>query len=240
LKSLVSRYVEEQQDEDPVEDAPAASFNPSADAAPDSATPSRKVITSSDCSYSKLISKIKENQAKQANSQASAADAIAQQTERSKASIQSVAQAPLAVPLSPCVQPAAPDKHKTVASNKPFAGLVDYPSFNQADESDYSYSDSDSHSPVTPAPHNGHIQPKVPKNKDKSFLGKKNSSLKKDGEVSKVIDSYDAVKWPSNRDQMIIDKIACYIVKNGAKFEQTIKSRGEFSLIALLIYSNLT
>ncbi|KAA0184534.1 hypothetical protein HAZT_HAZT003335 [Hyalella azteca] len=219
------RYVEEQQDEDPVEDAPAASFNPSADAAPDAATPSRKVTTFSDCSYSKLISKIKENQAKQANSQASAADAISQQTEKSKASIQSVAQAPLAVPSSPCVQPTAADK--TVAPNKPFAGLVDYPSFNQADESDYSYSDSDSHSPVTPAPQNGDIQPKVTKNKDKSCLGKRNSSLKKDGEVSNVIDSYDAVKWPSNRDQMVIDKIACYIVKNGSRFEQTIKSRGD-------------
>lgn len=120
----------------------------------------------------------------------------------------------------------------TVAASKTFTGLVDYPSFNQADESEYSCSDSDSDIELAPAltRNGGHKTSKSPSKTNGKSSPKKKSSEKQD--------SYANILWPSRNEQMLIDKIACYIVKNGSKFEQAVKARGKKLTISLISFLN--
>ncbi|KAF2366726.1 Suppressor of white apricot N-terminal domain [Trinorchestia longiramus] len=225
------RYHEDEQQEEETPDMPAASFNPSADAAPGSTTPSKATSTvSADCSYSKLISKIKENQAKQSQSQAAAnVDSSSQQEKNGSAqSSPVVTNAEENSSSTPVVTAAA-----VVTVPKPFMGLVDYPSFNQADESDYSGSESESaavHPTTQGSPaHNGDFKTKKTLSPKESFSSKKknNDTARPEKKNYENAENFDDIKWPTPREQMVIDKIACYIVKNGAKFEQAIKARGD-------------
>lgn len=107
-------------------------------------------------------------------------------------------------PTSNSVTKKAKLKSSSTPVGSPKVGLVDYPSFNQTKDSEV---DSD-------ADMNG-------------------SEGDKDGEGEDCLETkeeetteYSRIKWPPPDVQMVIDKMASYIIKNGAEFEAMVRSRG--------------
>lgn len=45
--------------------------------------------------------------------------------------------------------------------------------------------------------------------------------------ASKGTSEYSNIKWPPPDVQMVIDKMASYIIKNGVEFETMVRSRGK-------------
>ena len=129
-------------------------------------------------------------------------------------------------------------------------GLVDYPSFNNTnpDHSDTDNSDSSSSkqqqnfSIINGGGANCDKDKKIKHGSTKEqtkYLRKSylKSSKKRKALIATFdkVDDYTGVPWPSPNEQMVIDKIAGYVVKNGTSFEQAIVARGEllFFLIKL-------
>ena len=152
---------------------------------------------SPDCAYSKLINKIKEQQKNSA-----VVEAVSSPS----------SPAPVPAPVPPPVtstpsQDTMESKPKLAADSTPVGspkvGLVDYPSFNQTQDSE---DESDSQM-------NG------------SRSGSEGEEEKRDTNPA-TAGGYSNIKWPPPDIQMVIDKMASYIIKNGAAFEAMVHSRG--------------
>ena len=201
LISLIKngRYKEEEEPKITDNKIADASFNPP-ESAPGAQVAKSKPIPAPDCAYSKLISKIRENQAK---SGLFATDSRSQSP---------VVEAPLEVAASPkgpvartAVVSSTPVPAVSTSSSKPLVGLVDYPSFNRTNDSATSHSEDSDAEESAKQPING-CKP-----------SKKSEKMQSE--------NFDGIPWPDPKTQISIDKIACYIVKNGTRFEQAIKSK---------------
>lgn len=104
-------------------------------------------------------------------------------------------------------------KSNSTPVGSPKVGLVDYPSFNQTKDSEV---DSD--------------------------VDMNGSEGDKDGDEEDCLETkeeetteYSRIKWPPPDVQMVIDKMASYIIKNGAEFEAMVRSRGiKLSFLCML------
>lgn len=256
IPRMAHRYTEEAPVTETESAAPPSSFNPSADAAPVVPTPKKSTAAPSDCSYSKLISKIRENQAK--------CSAVLPSTSRSQspaldagdlnapltADVDNKHPSPLVtstVLVTPTAAPApAPPTAAPVTSTptsapvkptppKTFTGLVDYPSFNNTNN-DLSTTDSDSDTTFTTSSMlNGLKNGKTLTSKSKISTKKQSPEEKRllSKKVKSVLSSldkasdYSAISWPSRNQQIVIDKIACNVVINGTQFEQSLAAVGK-------------
>lgn len=168
-----------------------------------------------DCSYSKLIHKIKEQQKNSAvvegitgmgdisapGSPAPATSTPATSTPAASTPATTPAQE---TPTSNSITKKAKVKSNSTPVGSPKVGLVDYPSFNQTKDSEV---DSD-------ADMNGSEGDKDDDEED--------CLETKEEETTE----YSRIKWPPPDVQMVIDKMASYIIKNGAEFEAMVRSRG--------------
>ncbi|KAB7496494.1 Splicing factor, suppressor of white-apricot-like protein [Armadillidium nasatum] len=143
------------------------------------ASPSRP---SPHCSYSKLITKIREKQK---------ASVVIDDSE----TLSPVApSSPVPVASSGNTDAKTNSVLKNGTSSDRVVSLVDYPSFNQtADGSDIE--------DIAPA-----------------FAKKSPKGTSHD---------YSKIKWPPREIQMVIDKMASYIIKNGSAFEEIVRSRSD-------------
>ena len=140
--------------------------------------------------------------------------------------------------------PKLPLTSATTAHQKAFVGLVDYPSFNQTNEgegTDHSDVDGEEYDDGGSryGESNGTAAAVVASNGATARSSSKYSPDKKgtsaaNGRENKIVED---IRWPNPSQQIIIDKIAAYVVKNGSKFEQAIKARGRQSVSTLTFMS---
>ena len=163
-----------------------------------------------DCAYSKLVHKIKVKQEQQKASVISAQVSSGAGVDSCEGSpVPSFPSSPsstvplTSVPSSATV--ATPElvtsklTKKRKSTENVVKGLVDYPSFNQTMEgSSCDEDDSKFWSPQAK------LITSTPANAD-----------------------YSNIKWPPPDVQMVIDKMASYIIKNGPDFESIVRSRGK-------------
>lgn len=196
-------------------------------------TPSSLHKPSADCSYSKLINQIKE---KQKN------NAVVEGIESpGSPSVATLTSSPIATPLptattsTPVTAVSTPvvatnsdsigsvirkkKKKKDASGWSPeFKGLVDYPSFNQTAENnsdDEGKKDDDSNS-------------NDDSSDDEEEKGdKEGDSVADDLLAPGKANEYSNIKWPPPDVQMVIDKMASYIIKNGEEFESMVRSRSD-------------
>lgn len=146
--------------------------------------------------------------------------------------------------LTPRVSSAKSTSRLGVVSStpRPMVGLVDYPSFNDSTgryenhsgSDDYNTSDDDQNTYYKKDSKikSGRItlkNQKIGNKKSKKMNGTKlnGKERRKKISVSDETLNYDDVDWPSPNEQIVIDKIACYVVKKGESFEKAISARGD-------------
>ncbi|KAK4312587.1 hypothetical protein Pmani_015997 [Petrolisthes manimaculis] len=161
---------------------------------------------SPDCSYSKLIFNIKEQQ----KNTAAAEGMTGVGDVSAPGSPAPATSTPAATPVPETPTPNSVSKKTKLKSNStpvgsPKVGLVDYPSFNQTKDSEV---DSD-------ADMNG-------SGGDSDDDGEDCIETKEEETTE-----YSRIKWPPPDVQMVIDKMASYIIKNGAEFEAMVHSRDD-------------
>ena len=168
-----------------------------------------------DCAYSKLVHKIKVKQEQQKASVISAQAAATGLDSCESSPVPSFPSSPISTPATVPATSAVISSPAVLSTPEPISnksskkrrsteyikkGLVDYPSFNQT--MDGSSCDED---------------------EEKIF----ETPLKPTSTSTPANIDYSNIKWPPPDIQMVIDKMASYIIKNGPEFESVVRSRGK-------------